>query len=129
MDLKDKSQIKTNINTLNNNKSKQNKLRITNTEEQAFTTNFTKTGRIYFDLIRVTNITNTIESRHAFKSLMEQQEWQFGPFVRVDFVHDARVKRPREDTTIAFVQLKLTIMHYHLARQFQSYLLYALLTS
>jgi hypothetical protein len=93
-------------------------------EEQAFTTNFNNTDRLYIDLIRVTNIANTIESKKAFKNLMEQQVWQFGPLVRVDFVHDAKVNRPREDTTIAFVQFKLTIMHYHLARQFQYYMLH-----
>ena len=93
-----------------------------NKEEQAFATNFENPSRLYIDLIRGTNITNTIESRQAFKILMERQEWQFGPLVRVDFVHDAKVGQPREDTTIAFVQFRLTIMHYHLARQFQNFM-------
>ena len=93
-------------------------------EEQDFTTNFRNTEKLHMNLVRVTNIANTIQWKRAFKSLIEQQEWQFGPLVRVDFVHEAKVKRPREDTTIAFVQFKLTIMHYHLARQFQNHMLH-----
>ena len=42
-------------------------------EERAFKGNFIDPNNAYIDLVRVTNVTNTIEAKRAFVALMEQQ--------------------------------------------------------
>jgi hypothetical protein len=93
-------------------------------EQAIFKSNFRNRSFKYIDLVRVTNITNTPEAKRDFQQLIYDQEWQFGPIVRIHFVSRAKCTALEESTTIAFVQLSITPMHYHLIRQFQSFKLH-----